>query len=395
MTTPRDEWPALIKLRSVSSRQNLPLDQMLQRCGSPAAACAAPAEVWLEVCGLAPKSSRLGAEADRSAEEAAEVLERLGGVVLDVRQSDYPSALRVLPQPPPVLFVRGRRELLDRPSLAVVGTRQYSVYGRDATVSFVVGLVRAGYAIVSGLARGIDSVAHQTALEVGGETIAVLGSGLDVAYPAEHRDLAETIAEHGCLLSEFPPGTPPRKHHFPQRNRIISGLARALLVVEAAERSGALITAHYALEEGKEVFAVPGPIHNPTSRGTNRLIQDGAALVMSVADLLHVMGARTGEPLPGPLARGLDVDALAEELDDELEPRATELARRLWLLLAREPKDIEELAAELGASPNALAVALLELELAGLVEKLPGPHYVRAPQRGSRLAYESPEASSV
>ncbi len=395
MTTPRNEWPALIKLRSISSRQNLPLDQMLQRCGSAEAACAAPAEVWLQVCGFLPKSSRLGPEADRRAEEAAEVLERLDAFVLDVRQTDYPAALRALPQPPPVLFVRGRRELLDRPSLAVVGTRQYSIYGRDATVSFVVGLVRAGYVIVSGLARGIDSVAHQTALEVGGETIAVLGSGLDVAYPAEHHDLAEMIAEHGCLLSEFPPGTRPRKHHFPQRNRIISGLARALLVVEAAERSGALITAQYALEEGKEIFAVPGPIHNPTSRGTNRLIQDGAALVMSVADLLHVLEARTGEPLPEPLARGLDVDALADRLDVEFEPQATELARRLWAALSREPKDFEELAAHLGAPANALATALLELELAGLIEKLPGAHYVQAPQRPSIFAHELPEASGV
>ncbi len=148
----------------------------------------------------------------------------------------------------------------------MIGTRAHSTYGRDATVSFVVGLVRAGYTIVSGLARGIDGIAHRTTLEVGGDTVAVLGTGIDVPYPPEHEELFQTIAERGCLVSEFPPGTPPHKWHFPQRNRIIAGLARAVLVVEAPEKSGALITAHYALDEGKEVFAVPGPIHNPISR---------------------------------------------------------------------------------------------------------------------------------
>ena len=183
---------------------------------------------------------------------------------LELDAPGYPIALRCLPQPPPLLRVRGRLELLQRPGVAVVGTRAHSVYGRDATVSFVVGLVRAGYTIISGLARGIDSIAHQTTLDVGGDTIGVLGTGIDVPYPPEHEGLIRTIAERSCLVSEFPPGTPPRKYHFPQRNRIIAGLSRGVLVVEAPEKSGATITAEYALEEGKEVFAVPGPIHNRT-----------------------------------------------------------------------------------------------------------------------------------
>jgi len=177
----------------------------------------------------------------------------------------YPSALRNLPQPPPILHVQGRLELLKRPGIAVVGTRRHTTYGRDATVSIVLGLVRAGYVIVSGLARGIDSIAHRTALDVGGDSVAVLGTGLDVRYPPEHEDLAELMAERGCLVTEFPPGTPPLKYHFPQRNRLIAGLARAVLVVEAPEKSGALIAAHYALDEGKEIFAVPGPIHKESS----------------------------------------------------------------------------------------------------------------------------------
>ncbi len=183
---------------------------------------------------------------------------------LEIDQPDYPDALRALPQPPPVLHVRGRLELLCRPGIAVIGTRAHSTYGRDSTVSFVVGLVRAGYVIVSGLARGIDSIAHRTALDMGGDTVAVLGTGIDVPYPPEHRELFHTIAQRGCLVTEFPPGTSPRKWHFPQRNRIIAALSRGVVVIEAPEKSGALITAHYALDEGKEVFAVPGPIHNRT-----------------------------------------------------------------------------------------------------------------------------------
>jgi DNA processing protein len=289
----------------------------------------------------------------------------------------FPGALRKLPQPPPVLHVLGRVELLQRPGIAVIGTRAHSVYGRDATVSFVVGLVRAGYVIISGLARGIDGIAHRTALEVGGDTVAVLGTGIDVPYPPEHDELFQTIAERGCLVSEFPRGTPPLKWHFPQRNRIIAGLARAVLVVEAPEKSGAMITADYALEEGKEVFAVPGPIHNPTSQGTNRLIQDGAALATCAADILRILEPRTGEPLPEPLAAGLDLDDLEARLARDPDAGASELGRRVWDALDGAVRGIDDLANTLGAAPETISAALLELELAGLIERLAGPRYAR------------------
>jgi DNA processing protein len=296
---------------------------------------------------------------------------------LELAGPGYPAALRDLPQPPPMLHVRGCLELLSRPGIAVIGTRAHSTYGRDATVSFVVGLVRAGYVIISGLARGIDGIAHRTALEVGGGTVAVLGTGIDVPYPPEHDELFHVIAERGCLVSEFPPGTPPLKWHFPQRNRIIAGLARGVLVVEAPEKSGAMITAEYALEEGKEVVAVPGPIHNPTSAGTNRLIQEGAALVTSAADILRIMESRSAERLPAPLADGLDVDGLEQHLRRQPEPDASELARRIWAALEPGACDVDDLAAQLGAAPAALAAALLELELTGIIERLPGPRYAR------------------
>jgi DNA processing protein len=301
--------------------------------------------------------------------------------VLELADAHYPAALRNLPQPPPVLYVQGRLGLLERPGIAVVGTRAHSTYGRDAAVSLVVGLVRAGYTIVSGMARGIDGIAHRTALDVGGDTVGVLGTGIDVPYPPEHEELFQAIAERGCLVSEFPPGTPPHKWHFPQRNRIIAGLSRGVLVIEAPEKSGALITAGYALDEGKEVFAVPGPIHNPTSQGPNRLIQDGAALVTSAADILRVLGSRTGEPLPEPAAAG--VEALELE-GSHPQPAASELARRIWAALEAGGMDLESLTAELGAEPAALSVALLELELSGLVEKLPGPRYAQVRARIKR-----------
>lgn len=374
MSTPRSEWVDLIKLRCAVTREHAPLARLLERCGTPAAACAASTATWREICGFVPSPGRLGGEADRRAESMAETLESLNAEILDIRQPDYPLSLRRLPQPPAVLFILGRREILDRPAIAVVGTRAHSAYGRDAAVSLVVGLVRAGYVVVSGLARGIDGVAHRTSLEMGGDTVAVLGNGLDIVYPPEHRELRAAIATRGCLVTEFAPTRPPHKRHFPQRNRIIAGLARGVLVVEAAERSGALITAHYALEEGKEVFAVPGPIHNSGSVGPHRLIQDGAALVTSAADLLQVLHARSDEPRPAVASEGEDpgIGALPDP-----QPEATVLARRIWQRLAAGPRELEGLGVDLGARPEAISTALLELELAGLVERLPGPRYGR------------------
>lgn len=298
-------------------------------------------------------------------------------IVLRPGEPDYPEALAHLPQPPAGLFARGRVELLKRPGIAVVGSRRHTAYGRDATVSLVVGLVRAGYVVISGLARGIDGIAHETALDVGADTVAVLGCGLDVPYPPEHAALAERIAVHGCLVTEFPPGTPPLKYHFPQRNRIISGLARAVLVVEATERSGALITANYALEEGKEVFAVPGPIHSASSRGTNRLIQDGAGVATSAADLLGVLDAGTHPPADPHGAASPASDAAGASPA----AGASRLALRIWETLDSGERDLEDLTSDLAAAPDAVAAALLELELAGLVLRAPGPRFsrVRAP----------------
>lgn len=355
------------------------LDRILRRCGSPEAALLADSRVWEEECECVPEPGRLGAAARAAAEAAARRLEELGGCVLDIRAPGYPASLLNLPQPPPVLFALGCLESLSRPGIAVVGTRAASAYGCDAATSLTLGLVRAGYTIISGLARGIDSVAHRTALDLDGDSVAVLGTGLDVPYPPENRRLVEDLAARGCVITEFPPGSPPRKYHFPQRNRIIAGLARAVLVVEAGGKSGALITAEYALEGGKEVFAVPGPIHSEGSEGTHRLIRDGAALATCAADVLETLQARTGEPLPPLLCDRFESrDRVA---GGRPAANASRLARSIWSELDKGSADPESLAAAVGCEASDLYSALLELELSGLIEKTPGPRYRRIRSR--------------
>ncbi|MFO7323425.1 MAG: DNA-processing protein DprA [Chloroflexota bacterium] len=214
-------------------------------------------------------------------------LDRLGIRAITRIDSDYPDLLKPLPDAPPVLFVKGTLLPEDARALAIVGTRKATVYGRDVTASFARQLVAQGFTVVSGLAHGIDAVAHQTALDSGGRTIAVLGTGIDVIYPADHRALAGRIVESGALVSEFPLGTRPDRRNFPRRNRLISGMSLGVLIAEAPEKSGALITANIAADQGREVFAVPGSIFSPASAGTNRLIQEGAKLVSSVSDVLE------------------------------------------------------------------------------------------------------------
>jgi len=206
-------------------------------------------------------------------------------LVLTLSDKTYPSRLRKIPDPPAKLYLKGSDlSLFNRPSIAVIGSRKNNDYGRNVTQKLVRELVENGFAIISGMARGIDTIAHEAALEAGGKTIAVLGSGIDVIYPRENGELYQMIQ---LVISEFPPGTKPLKENFPQRNRIVAGLANGVLVIEAAKRSGTLITARQAAEQGKDVFAVPGPITSPLSEGTAWLIKQGAKLVYSVNDILE------------------------------------------------------------------------------------------------------------
>lgn len=279
--------------------------------------------------------------------------------LVTLADADYPAALLTIDDPPPLLFAVGRLELLAQDAIAIVGSRNATRQGAANAEAFAAALVRAGYAIVSGLALGIDAAAHHGALEAGGATIAVVGTGIDVIYPARHRALTQRIRDHGLVLSEFPLGIPAITHNFPRRNRVLAGLARGVLVVEAALRSGSLITARLAAESGREVFAVPGSIHSPLSKGCHRLIRDGAKLVESAQDILDELGG-------GKLA-GTQV-----ELAPANGPNAELLA-----LIGHDPIDLDRLSSVSKRDAGELAAALLELELAQDIERLPGNRYQR------------------
>lgn len=279
--------------------------------------------------------------------------------LLTLADADYPPALLQVHQPPPMLYLLGQREHLQSPMLAMVGSRKASKQGLLNAESFGQQLAQAGWTIVSGLAHGIDAAAHQGALQAGCPTIAVIGTGADRVYPAQNRALAHRIAEHGLIMSEFALGSPPQAWHFPQRNRIISGLSRGCLVVEADLQSGSLITARLAMEQGREVFAIPGSIHNNLSKGCHRLIKDGAQLVDSIDDILHALPLAS--PTPSPSAPQASAPAEPDFLQ--------------WL--DDSPRHPEELSARAGLTPEQGYAILLELELAGWVASLPGGLYQR------------------
>jgi len=297
-------------------------------------------------------------------------------------EAEYPALLRPVPAAPETLHVRGRLVDEDALAVAVVGSRRATPYGLDVAETMAADLAARGVTIVSGLARGIDSAAHRGALRVGGRTIAVLGSGVDVVYPPENRRLAEEIVERGALVSPFPPGTPPLPQHFPMRNRVIAGMSLAVVVVEAAERSGSLITARLAAELGREVLAVPGRVTAPESRGANRLIQDGVALALGWEDVIAALPERwkacldaTGTIGAGNAA-GEGRDA-AEAGPSERRTDVTVAARRVLSLLGEDPVDIDHVIERSGLGAGRVSALLLDLELEGRVRQMAGKRFVR------------------
>jgi DNA processing protein len=274
----------------------------------------------------------------------------------------YPSLLAEIPAPPPVLYYRGELLETDRTAVAIVGTRRFTPYGRDMAARIASDLARAGVTIVSGLARGIDGVAHQAALDAGGRTIAVLGSGIDRIYPPEHRKLAERIMEQGAVLSDYLPDTPPDGVNFPPRNRIISGLSLGVVVVEAPDRSGALITVDFAADQGRDIFAVPGMANATNSAGTNRLIREGARLVRSAEDILDDLQ----------LGRTQMSDAVQHSLP------LGEGERRLLAVMTALPQHIDDLAELSDSTVAEVSGRLMMLELQGLVRNVGAQHYARA-----------------
>lgn len=329
----------------------------------------------LQAAGLDSRSIEALLATRRSLSLDSEVarLAQEGATVLTWEDEGYPSRLRQIHSSPPLLYVRGEIRPQDEWAVAVVGTRAATRYGRQMVEEIAGDLARSGITVVSGLARGIDSLAHRAALRAGGRTIAVLGSGIDIIYPHEHRDLAGKIIERGALITEYPLGTKPEAGNFPPRNRIISGLSLGTLVVEAGKRSGALITADYALEQGREVFALPGSVNSRKSEGTNRLIQEGAAkLVMSVEDILEELNLTMVE-------RHQEVRAAVPA--DEREARILEH-------VSSQPLHVDEIGQRANLPISEVTSTLAMMELKGMVRQVGGMNYVVARERGVQYAVD-------
>ncbi len=356
-------WLALNRIPGVGT---VTFHRLLDTFGDPQAALQAGITAW----------SQLGlGKPDWDA--VAQDLQWLAGAdnhIITLQDPRYPTLLKQIPDPPPLLYLHGDPDCLRQPQLAVVGSRNPSRSGRQTAREFATHLARAGLTITSGLAQGLDGAAHEGALQGGGQSIAVTGTGLDRVYPASHHDLAHAIACHGALVTEFPPGTPPRAENFPRRNRIISGLSLGTLVVEAAVRSGSLITARLALEQGREVLAIPGSIHNPLARGCHTLIRQGAKLVETAEDILEELGALGGfvcqESHP-------EIPADSREGAAPLPPEYQQLLD----YMGYDPTSIDTLVDHSGLTAGEVSSMLLLLELQDFVASSAGGRYVRTEKR--------------
>ncbi|MCY3638175.1 MAG: DNA-processing protein DprA [Chloroflexi bacterium] len=318
----------------------------------------------LRAAGLDRRAVRAVVDGRRTVDPDAEAdrLLRSGVRALTWHDDEYPARLKEIYDLPPLLYVRGTLHPEDARSVAVVGTRNPSHYGREVAEQMVYDIARAGVTIVSGLARGVDGIAHRVTLDAGQRTIAVLGSGLDIIYPPEHTNLSEQIADNGALLSEYPLGTKPDSRNFPRRNRIMSGMTLGTLVIEAGGKSGALITAQQALEENREVFAVPGRISSENSKGTNKLIRKGEAkLVTSYEDVLEELNLTAVE-------RQIEMAALFPEDDDEAD---------LLRYITFDPVHVDEVCRSSGRTAPDVSSMLAMMELKGLVKQVGGMNYVR------------------
>jgi DNA processing protein len=355
-------WLALIRAPGLGAVQAA---RLVQQFGEPRALFEASTATW-KAAGI-PFALHAGLRAP-DWDGVAQDLRWLAGErrhLVTWNDPRYPAVLREIVQAPVALFCQGDPALLARAQLAIVGARSATPQGRDTAEGFAAELTRRGLLVTSGLAQGIDGAAHRGALAAGGATVAVCATGLDRVYPARHRELAHEITAHGVMVSEFPPGTPPLADHFPRRNRLISGLALGVLVVEAAPQSGSLITARFALEQGREVFAIPGSIHSPLSKGVHQLIRQGAKLTASVGDILEELAPLAGEQIR--------FEAPPAAAAPELEP--TE--QRVLDALGFDATPFDSLIERLALPVESLSSALLALELRGCIAAAPGGAYQR------------------
>lgn len=373
----QEGWREWLALRSVAGVGNVTYRVLLEHFGSPQAVFATSLAA-LTAAGVQAKVARAITSFDEWQTIETE-LQRIALADVDVvtrADAAYPENLTQVHDPPPFLYVRGSLQPEDHLAIAIVGARAASAYGRGVAKDLARGLAAHGITVVSGLARGIDAEAHRAALDAGGRTIAVLGSGLDVIYPREHTTLAQEMSRNGAVISEFPLGSQPEAGHFPYRNRVISGLSLGTVVIEAAEKSGSLITARCALEQNREVFAVPGNITASRSRGPHQLIKQGAKLVENVDDILaEIVPALRfrvqSDSQPGVSA---ETTGVSHPLPLDLEPHEALLVD----LFDGEPLHVDVLIVRSKLGPARVLEVLLGLELKGIVTQLPGTHFVRA-----------------
>lgn len=328
----------------------------------------------LQSAGITPKvlDTLLKVRASVSLDLVWERIQAQGINVLTWDDAEYPARLTEVPQPPPVLYLRGELAPADDFSVAVVGTRRVTPYGKQVAEEIAAHLARSGVTVVSGLARGVDALAHRAAIQAGGRTLAVLGCGVDRIYPPENRQLAEQICQHGAMLSDYAPGTAPDAANFPPRNRIISGLSRAIVVVEAGQSSGALITAAFAAEQGREVFAVPGNIYAPQSIGANLLIEQGARPYLSCAKLLDILN------LTQAVEQGIARVALPSDA----------VEAQLYAALSNEPLHVDEIRQQTELPIEQVSAALVMMELKGLVRQVGGMQYIAVREAGQHYDIE-------
>lgn len=354
------ELEAWLRLSLLPGLGHQSLRRLLLALGSPEAVLSASQSTLRAIVNEKIASAIGGGGADRSAWNTVEPwLENPANRIITLADAEYPKSLLEIPDPPPLLYVKGRLDLVRHPGLAIVGSRNATAQGIANAEAFAEVLSNAGLTIISGLALGIDAAAHRGGLAGAGSTVAVVGTGLDVVYPARNRDLAHRIAERGTLISEFPLGTPALAANFPRRNRLICGLSGGCLIVEAAISSGSLITARLAAEQGRDVFAIPGSIHSPLAKGCHALIRQGAKLVESAQDVLEELGLQHSP-------QQLSTTAIATDDDHPLLEH-----------FGFEPVDIDTLQLRSGMPIDSINTALTELEVSGTIAALPGNRWQR------------------
>ena len=363
-----DEARALLLLDALPGVGPIRVVRLVARFGSARAALRSPGSAFAAVAGEAAREARGDPALAESVERSLARARALGMTLRTWGDPAYPARLRRLADPPPVLFLRGRDELAETPGVAVVGARRATFRGRDVARRLGRALGEAGIPVVSGLALGVDGAAHAGALDVGGPTVAVMGTGADVAYPRSHAALFRKVVRHGLVVSEFLPGTKAHPHHFPRRNRVLAGLAHTVVVVEAGRKSGALITVDHALDLGLDVAAVPGPIDATTCAGSNALLREGAEALVSVEAFVEALVRDRGAPPArrpaggeGPAPAALDAESAA-----------------VLACLAGEGAGVEAVARATGLPPGRALALLTRLELQGAARRLPGPRFRRA-----------------